>query len=113
MDSRPGPQAQVDAIVAKFRVRLWSLRYLKRSGMEETYICKASLTYLRPVLEYIGVVIHSILTKTQSDELERQQNRALKIIYGFDKTSSQVLMESGLESLAVRRQRLRTALPRS
>ena len=102
-DSSPSPGAQVDALVAKFRTRLWSLRYLKRSGMREDDLCRAFVTYLRPVLEYSSVAIHSMLTKEQSDLIDRQQIRALKIIYGFDKSSHLVHEMSGLENLSLRR----------
>ena len=101
----PTPTAQVNALIAKFRTRLWSLRYLKRSGMRENDLCQAYVTYLRPVIEYGSVVIHSMLTREQSDLIDRQQVRALKIVYGFDKSSRQVLEASGLETLSLRRRK--------
>ena len=68
-------------------------------------LCKAYTTYLRPVLEYGSIPIHSMLTKQQSNLLEKQQGRTLKIIFGFDKSTNQALLQSGLESLTVRRAR--------
>ena len=44
-----------------------------------------------------------MLSQDQSDALERQQSRALKIIYGFSKSSGEVLVESGLDLLSSRR----------
>ena len=81
----PSTGAQVKSMISKFRTRLWSLRYLKRSGKGEKDLCRAFTTYLRPVLEYSSVAIHSMLTQEQSDLIDRQQARALKIVYGFDK----------------------------
>ena len=36
---------------------------------------------IRPVLEYAAPVWHHLLTKTQSDQLEAIQKRAMRIIY--------------------------------
>ena len=102
-DGRPSPHAQVDSMVSKFRSRLWSLRYLKRSGMGDGDLCRAYTTYLRPVFEYGSVPIHSMLTIDQSETIDRQQIRALKLIYGFDKSTDQVLELSGLDRLSLRR----------
>ena len=74
-------------IVIKYEVVIiiitigWSLRYLKRSGMSNDDLRNAFTTYLRPVLEYGSVAIHSLLTQEQSDLIDRQQYRALKLIY--------------------------------
>ena len=45
-----------------------------------------------------------MMTKHQSGMLERQQIRALSAVYGFDKSSSQLLSMSGLDSLFDRRE---------
>ena len=58
-DGHPGPGAQIDEMVSKFRRRLWSLRYLRRAGMEGDDLCKAYVTYLRPLLEYICLLYTS------------------------------------------------------
>ena len=104
-DERPSPCAQVAAMVAKFRTRLWSLRYLKKSGMSPSDICRAYVTYLRPVLEYSSITMHSMLTQESSDLIDRQQARALKIAYGFHLSSHQVQELSGLELLSLRRRK--------
>ena len=102
-DEQPSPHAQVEAMVSKFRRRLWSLRYLKKSGMVSVDLCHAYTTYLRPVLEYGSIPIHSLLSQEQSDLIDRQQSRALKLIYGFDKTTTEVLALTGLDPLSLRR----------
>ena len=102
-DNCPTPAAQVRALVSKFRSRLWSLRYLKKAGMSEEDLCRAYTTYLRPVLEYSMVAIHSMLTREQSETIDRQQIRALKIVFGFDKHTEYILSRSGLDPLSVRR----------
>ena len=50
------------------------------------------------------IAIHSILSQEQSDLIEMQQSRALKIIFGFHISSGQALVQSGLELLADRRE---------
>lgn len=101
--STPTPHAQIENILTKYRKRLWSLRYLKKAGLGNRDMCRAYVTYLRPILEYGTVAIHSMLSQEQSDLLETQQARALKIIYGFHKSSGEVLVESGLDLLSDRR----------
>ena len=48
-----------------------------------------------------------MLTKSLSEDLEKQQQRILKIIYGFDLSYRKALEKSGLERLDVRRSALR------
>ena len=102
----PTPHAQLANILARFRKRLWSLRYVKKSGLVAKDLCLAYTTYLRPIpiLEYGTIAIHSMLSQEQSDMNETQQSRALKIIYG-DISSGQALVKSGLELLSDRREK--------
>ena len=86
-----------------FRRRLWSLRYLKKAGLPDSDVCGAYVTYLRPIFEYGSILIHSMLSQEQSDLIDKQQIRALKIVFGFNKTTSQVLTMSGLVPLSERR----------
>ena len=48
---------------------------------------------------------YPFITKTaeQTEMIDKQQIRALKLIYGFDKSTNQVLEMSGLETMALRR----------
>ena len=71
--------------------------------MKEVDLRRAYTTYLRPVLEYGCIAIYSLLTMEQSERIDKQQIRALKLIYGFDKSTDQVLSMSGLDSLSLRR----------
>ena len=54
-------------------------------------------------MEYSSIAIHSMLTQEQSDLIDKQQVRALKIIYGFDKSTHHVQEKSGLETLSLTR----------
>ena len=58
---------------------------------------------LRPLLEYCSPVYDSMLTGKLINDIERQQKRALRIIYGFDKNYNELREASGLETLEDRR----------
>ena len=55
-------------------------------------------------MEYSAVVYHSMLTKEQTEYIERQQCRALKNIYGNDISHAKLLQLSGVPRLEQRRQ---------
>ena len=105
-NTTPSPQAQIDRMVRKVRMRLWMLRYLKTAGLPAEDLCVAYITHIRSVMEYSAPAFHSMLTKEQSKQLEVQQARSLKIIYGFDKPYSALLSISGLKTLQERRSKL-------
>lgn len=102
-DKNPTCSAQIGELLEKFRARLWSLRVLAKGGLSQEDLIKFYTTSLRPVLEYTQVTYHSMLSVTQSAELERAQARVLKIIYGLEKSYNGALQESGLERLESRR----------
>ena len=58
---------------------------------------------LRPIIEYCAPVYHPMLTKDMTNRLEGLQRRALRIIYGFDKSHEELLVLTGLETLEERR----------
>ena len=83
-DQNPDPLAHLVYILKKFRTRMWTIRYLKRAGLGRDDLLRAYLVFLRPVLEYTAPSFHPMLTKTQLLQLERQQRRVLRMMYGFD-----------------------------
>ena len=60
-------------------------------------------TVVRPVAEYCAVVYHSQLTDEQDSLLERQQNHALKLIYGPGISAGKMREKAGLPTLRQRR----------
>ena len=60
-------------------------------------------TVIRPVLEYACPVWHSSLTKKLTNQLESQQVRALRIIFG-DMSYEEALDFTGLQTLEDRRE---------
>ena len=74
-------------------------------------MCKAGLVnvytvLIRPCFDYACVVYGPMLTRTQSDQLERQQQKILKIIYGWDESYDRALARAGIDDLLVRRNTL-------
>ena len=59
---------------------------------------------VRSVIEYSSVTYHSMLTKFQSNQLENIQKRCLRCLFGWNKSYADLLAESGLPTLASRRE---------
>ena len=59
---------------------VYSLRILKRNGVQPSDLKTVYCRFIRPVLEYACPVWHTSLPKFLTDELEHIQKRALKII---------------------------------
>ena len=59
---------------------------------------------LRPIIEFCSPVYHPLMTKEQSNNLERLQKTALKIILGFNLTYEELLEKADIKSLEERRE---------
>ena len=70
----------MDSIVKKSSNRLYMLRLLKRSKADMKTLIVAYTTVIRPILEYACQVWHFNIQNYLSDDIERVQKRALKII---------------------------------
>ena len=70
----------IDYISKKASKRLYSLRILKKVGVNREGILKGYLTTIRPIQEY-GVQIWQDIPEFLSNKLESIQKRALHIIY--------------------------------
>ena len=105
-DGTPGVGAHVKQILKKVRYRIWSIHNLKRLRLCPSGLINVYVSLVRPCFDYACVVYSSLLTRSQSDSLERLQRKVLKIIYGFDYSYDQCLSKSGLEMLSVRRTKL-------
>ena len=90
--------------------RLYFLRQLKRSGVAPSeLVLFLYVTCIRPVLEYASPVFHPSLPNYISEDLERIQRRALRIIYP-DLSYSVALETAGLPKLYERREKISTDL---
>ena len=69
-------------ICEKAMNRIWVLRRMKNIGLEAEYIFDTYIKEIRSVLELAVPVWHSSLTKKLSNEIERVQKIAFRIILG-------------------------------
>ena len=77
---------------------------MKRSGMSQDDLLFMFKTVIRPVLDFATVAYHTMLTKSQSERLERLQKRAIKIICGVNKSYNSAIEEGLIERLEERRE---------
>ena len=85
--------------------RLYCLRQLERANIATKELITSYKTCMRPVTEYASQVYHNSLLKYLSDDLERLQKRALRIILS-EKTYAASLESSNLATMDDRRQTL-------
>ena len=72
--------AHVESICKKAATRLYFLKQLKRAKVPPKDMLLFYTTCIRPVLEYACPVFHHSLPQYLSNEMERLQKRALRII---------------------------------
>ena len=104
-NSRPNATYHVEKLVDKFYGRLWTLRFLRRSGMEGDRLLEIYNSMLRSAVEYSSVVYHSMITAGLSEQLEKIQRQALRIIYGWDVVIEDLMMVKGIQTLQERREK--------
>ena len=73
--------AHVLELVRKVSTRLYFLRQLKRSHVATKELLLFYITCIRSTLEYSNPVFHHALPSYLSENIERLQKRAMKIIY--------------------------------
>ena len=83
-DNSPTAVYHVTQAINKFYNKLWTLRFLKRSGMDCTNLLKVYNTIILPSVEYCSEIYDSLIPQYMSDKLESVQRHALKIIYGWN-----------------------------
>ena len=103
--NRPGAAAHVEYIGDRFRRRIWMVYHLRRAGFRKKTLYKLYCVYLRSIIEYCSVAYHAMLTGEQEHELERLHRLAVRVCFGFDLPTDQIMAEHGIESLRDRRLR--------
>ena len=97
-------ETNTDYITKKAYKRLWMIRRLKNLGMCTKSLVKIFTTQIRSVLEFGAVTWHPMLTKENSNAIERLQKTALAIILSPDYRSyDEALDITKLERLDKRR----------
>ena len=95
----------VEKINSKASKRLYVLRLLRRTGLNQSYLCTVYCSSVRPTLEYACLVRQTSLPNYLADVNETAQKRALVIIFpGLSDAES--LTKIGLNSLSTRRDNL-------
>ena len=80
----------VDYITSKASKKLYTVRLLRRDGVEEQDMSKVFRKSGRPILEY-ALQVWQDIPDYLSDRLESVQKGALKIIYPINSSYSQAL----------------------
>ena len=93
----------ISEISRKFSTRLYFIKQLKRAHVDTKDILSFYTICIRPIAEYASPVFHNSLTKYLSEELERLQKRAMKIIFPC-RDYNDALSLAGLSTLYERRQ---------
>ena len=104
--NKPTVDLHIESTIKKVKKRLWLLRNLKNARATKKDLTDCYTCFVRPVLDFCSNVYHPMISKHHSDLLEKTQASALKIIYGYDKSRSELVEVSGLTTLAERREKL-------
>ena len=107
-NERPTVDLHFEKMIKKFRGRLWTLRHLRRAGMSKEDLLFIYKSVIRPVFDFASVAYHTMIGCVQEETLEILQRRALKIIFGTENSTKDLMAKSGLPTLIDRRERLFT-----
>ena len=99
----PNAKLHVEKVIERFHSKLWTLRFLKKSGMCKSDLINVYETVIRPSVQYSSVVYNSLIPSYLSERLESVQRRAVRIIHGYDCDIRSVI-ESSVKFLKQRRE---------
>ena len=83
-NSKPNATHHVNILIEKFHSRLWSLRFLKKSGLDKSRLLEVYNVMIRSAVEYCSVVYHTMIPVYLADKLEAIQRQALRIFFGWN-----------------------------
>ena len=104
-DSNPSAVFHVTKAIEKFYNKLWTLRFLKRSGMEGRGLLKVYRTIILPSVEYGSEVYDSLIPQYIANKLETVQRQAIKIMFGWSRDVEEIMQSEEIETLQARRTR--------
>ena len=99
----PSATHHVMGVIDRLYNKLWTLRFLKKSGMDQQNLFKVYISIIRPSVEYCAEVYDSLIPKYVVDRLESVQRQACKIIFGWGVDYSELVEEGKVQTLASRR----------
>ena len=103
-NTSPSVKYHLKVLQRKFKSRIWALRHFKRNGFKQNELLRVYKSMVRPLAEYCSPVFHTMISQSDSLELERIQMQALKGIYGWRLSYNALLEKSGIERLEPRRE---------
>ena len=104
VQSNLGWQTHINNIVTKASRRLYMLSRLRRFGVPAEDLVSVYMGYVRPACENAAPVWHGSITASQTNQLERIQKRACRIILGSGYDSyTETLHQLELQTLEDRR----------
>ena len=105
LGAAPGVHAQVKHIRDKFRRSFWSVIHLYRAGLRGKDLFSLYATFVRPVIETNCVVYHPMLTKIQSEQIERLQKLVTRLCFGFHVGYEEACRTNNIDKLKSRRKK--------
>ena len=100
-------QKNTNYMCQKARGKIWLIRNMKKSGLDERELIDAYCKEVRSLLELAVPVWHSGLSKAQSNQIERIQKCSLAAILGEKYTTyKNALHISNLDTLQNRREKI-------
>ena len=102
-NSKGNMDDQVALIRRKFRGRFWSLVHLRKSGFKREKLFKMYSIFVRPLIETNSVIYNSMITRTQSREIEGMQRKSVKLAFGLDSSYQPTCADKNIETLEARR----------
>ena len=106
LDADCSIKTHVSNLCKKLRARSWALSRLRRNGMKQEDIVRVYTSIIRPVVEYAAAAWHPMLTREQTEDLERQQSQALKNIVGPGISAAKMRDMLKIDLLETRRRKI-------
>ena len=102
-NTEPNANYHVTGLINKFYGKLWTLRFLKKSGMYQNALLGIYCDVICPSAEYSSIIYNTLIPEYVSDRLESVQKQAMKIIFGFNIDYANLVENGTIEPLKVRR----------
>ena len=103
LSDRPGVHAHIDITTKSMRVRYWILFHLGKVGFTRVELVSVYKSMIRALADYCCPAYHSLMTDLQDQQMERTQIGALRTIYGYEMTATQLRIEANVTTLRDRR----------
>ena len=99
----PNASFHVTGLIDRFYSKLWTLRFLKRSGMDNHDLLGVFNQVIRPSVEFSSIIYHPLIPKYLANRLESVQRQAMKIIFGWAIDYNNLIETGVIQSLEQRR----------